>query len=75
MLLITKSVASSAIDSIHSFMPGFFALLSAAVLSVSSDFKRREEGRQPVLVFTDRDRSMGLMVDEILDIVEEKLAA
>ena len=32
-----------------------------------------ESGRQPVLVFTDRNRSMGLMVDEIVDIVEERL--
>ncbi|WP_029007424.1 chemotaxis protein CheW [Azospirillum halopraeferens] len=31
------------------------------------------EGRQPVLVFADGDRSMGLIVDEIVDIVEEKL--
>jgi two-component system chemotaxis sensor kinase CheA len=32
-----------------------------------------KEGRQPVLVFADGDRSMGLVVDEILDIVEEQL--
>jgi two-component system chemotaxis sensor kinase CheA len=31
------------------------------------------EGQQPVLVFSDRDHSMGLMVDEIVDIVEAKL--
>jgi len=31
------------------------------------------EGRQPVLVFTDNDRSMGLVVDEITDIVEDHL--
>lgn len=43
------------------------------LLPVSEDFERKSEGRQPVLVFTDRDRSMGLMVDEILDIVEENL--
>lgn len=30
--------------------------------------------RQPVLVFSDGDRSMGLMVDEILDVMEERLA-
>ena len=30
-------------------------------------------GEQQVLVFADRDKNMGLMVDEILDIVEEKL--
>ncbi len=29
-----------------------------------------EEGKRPVLVFTDRERSMGLVVDEIVDIVE-----
>lgn len=43
------------------------------LLAVSDGFERATEGRQPVLVFTDRDRSMGLMVDEILDIVEESL--
>ncbi len=31
------------------------------------------EGRQPILVFTDRDRTMGLVVDEIIDIVEDRL--
>ncbi len=33
----------------------------------------KKEGRQPVLVFTDKDRSMGLAVDEIVDIVEDRL--
>ena len=33
----------------------------------------RQEGRQPVLVFSDQDRSMGLLVDEIVDIVEDHL--
>ncbi len=33
----------------------------------------KAEGRQPILVFTDRDRSMGLVVDEIVDIVEGRL--
>lgn len=31
------------------------------------------EGQQAVLVFADKDKHMGLMVDEILDIVEERL--
>jgi two-component system chemotaxis sensor kinase CheA len=31
------------------------------------------EGKRPVLVFTDRERSMGLVVDEIVDIVEEPM--
>ena len=33
-----------------------------------------ESGRQPVLVFTDGDRSMGLVVDEIVDIIEDRLS-
>jgi two-component system chemotaxis sensor kinase CheA len=32
-----------------------------------------ETTHQPVLVFTDRTHSMGLMVDEIVDVVEDKL--
>jgi two-component system chemotaxis sensor kinase CheA len=34
---------------------------------------KSEDISQAVLVFTDRDRSMGLMVDEIVDIVEERI--
>ncbi len=30
-------------------------------------------GSQPILVFADDGRSMGLVVDEIIDIVEERL--
>ncbi|MCR9222371.1 MAG: hybrid sensor histidine kinase/response regulator [Alphaproteobacteria bacterium] len=33
-----------------------------------------QEGKRPTLVFTDRKRSMGLVVDEILDIVEDHLS-
>ena len=33
----------------------------------------RESGNQPVLVFTDRQFTIGLAVDEILDIVEDEL--
>ncbi|MAN79330.1 MAG: hybrid sensor histidine kinase/response regulator [Magnetovibrio sp.] len=33
----------------------------------------KETGRQPILVFTDRERSMGLVVDEIVDIVDDRL--
>ncbi|HXW25415.1 MAG TPA: hybrid sensor histidine kinase/response regulator [Xanthobacteraceae bacterium] len=33
----------------------------------------RTEGSQPLLVFSDSGRSMGLAVDEIVDIVEDKL--
>jgi two-component system chemotaxis sensor kinase CheA len=34
---------------------------------------REGAGRQPVVVFTDNDRAMGLMVDEIVDIVEDSV--
>jgi two-component system chemotaxis sensor kinase CheA len=33
----------------------------------------RVEGRQPILVFADGHRRMGLLVDEIVDIVDERL--
>ena len=33
----------------------------------------KSEGTQPLLVFSDGGRSMGLVVDEIVDIVEDKL--
>ncbi len=32
-----------------------------------------KEGSQPILVFSDQERSMGLIVDEIIDIVEDRL--
>lgn len=35
--------------------------------------KPRESGAQPLLVFTEDERSMGLAVDEIVDIVEDRL--
>ena len=43
------------------------------LIKASPDMELLEEGRQPVLVFTDREYTMGLAVDEIKDIVEEKL--
>jgi two-component system chemotaxis sensor kinase CheA len=39
----------------------------------SDDQEWKKEGRQAVLVFTEQDRSMGLVVDEIVDIVEDSL--
>ena len=35
--------------------------------------QRPTDGSQPILVFADDGRSMGLVVDEIIDIVEERL--
>ncbi len=43
------------------------------LVKFDSSYQLREEGRQPMLVFADGDRSMGLVVDEIVDIVEESL--
>jgi len=43
------------------------------LLPLSSECGIKEEGQQPTLVFTDDRHSMGLVVDEIVDIVEEKL--
>jgi len=43
------------------------------LVTIDPSYQLKTEGRQPVLVFSDRDRSMGLVVDEILDIVEDHL--
>ncbi len=43
------------------------------LVTVDQSYEIRSEGRQPVVVFSDRDRSMGLVVDEIVDIVEDVL--
>ena len=43
------------------------------LIPFSSDHTFKETGRQPILVFTDRERSMGLVVDEIVDIVDDRL--
>ncbi|NWH07961.1 MAG: chemotaxis protein CheW [Alphaproteobacteria bacterium] len=40
---------------------------------VSPSQNLKSEGRQPILVFTDEDRAMGLVVDEIVDIVDDRL--
>lgn len=43
------------------------------LVGTAGEVRFAETGRQPVIVFTDRDRTMGLVVDEILDIAEEVL--
>lgn len=43
------------------------------LVSVNDDNTIATEGRQPILVFSDNDRTMGLIVDEIVDIVEDQL--
>ncbi len=43
------------------------------LVRMNSMVRHRTEGTQPMLVFSDAGRSMGLVVDEIVDIVEERL--
>jgi two-component system chemotaxis sensor kinase CheA len=48
-------------------------LMPLIAMTPEQEMSTSKEGRQPVLVFSDRDHAMGLMVDEIVDIVEAKL--
>lgn len=43
------------------------------LIPIDGKAQLRAEGSQPLLVFADGDRSMGLVVDEIVDIVEDRL--
>ncbi|MEX0591640.1 MAG: hybrid sensor histidine kinase/response regulator [Xanthobacteraceae bacterium] len=43
------------------------------LLPVDANVRVRSEGMQPLLVFIDNERSMGLVVDEIVDIVDDRL--
>jgi two-component system chemotaxis sensor kinase CheA len=43
------------------------------LVEFAGSFSTRAEGMQPVIVFTDESHSMGLLVDEIVDIVEDHL--
>ncbi len=43
------------------------------LIPVNADVRIRSEGSQPLLVFSDAGRSMALIVDEIVDIVDESL--
>lgn len=43
------------------------------LVKVNEDMEIRTSGTQPMLVFADEHRSMGLVVDEIVDIVDEVL--
>jgi two-component system, chemotaxis family, sensor kinase CheA len=42
------------------------------LLRIDKASELKQDGVQPILVFSDRERSMGLVVDEIVDIVEER---
>jgi len=43
------------------------------LIAVNDRVQLKSEGSQPLLVFTEGGRSMGLVVDEIVDIVEDRL--
>lgn len=43
------------------------------LVTIDEGYRIKDSGNQPVLVFSDRERSMGLVVDEIVDIVEARL--
>ena len=43
------------------------------LLCIDAQTAIKQDGAQPILVFSDRGRSMGLVVDEIVDIVEQRL--
>ena len=43
------------------------------LVQIHENYERKQEGAQPMLVFSDAGRSMGLVADEIVDIVEDKL--
>jgi len=43
------------------------------LVQVNAQAQVRTDGAQPLLVFSDAGRSMGLVVDEIVDIVEDRL--
>ncbi len=68
-----EEIAVSAIEQANgSLMVQYRGQLMPLVM-IDGNCRLKEEGRQPVLVFSDNDRTMGIAVDEIIDIVEEHL--
>ena len=49
------------------------ATSSCRCCAIDAQTAIKQDGAQPILVFSDRGRSMGLVVDEIVDIVEQRL--
>ncbi|MGH7184757.1 MAG: chemotaxis protein CheW, partial [Pseudomonadota bacterium] len=43
------------------------------LVPIAGEHAVKESGRQPVVVFADEERSIGLLVDEIVDIVDQEL--
>jgi two-component system chemotaxis sensor kinase CheA len=44
------------------------------IVHAAGDFAFKADGKQPILIFTRNERAFGVAVDEIVDIVHEKLA-
>jgi two-component system chemotaxis sensor kinase CheA len=44
------------------------------LITLSSDYAFKQEGLHPVLVFADGKRAMGMVVDEIIDIISENIS-
>jgi two-component system chemotaxis sensor kinase CheA len=63
-----KSIEFSGGRSVVQYRGGLLPLVP-----VTAESSVRREGKQPLVVFTDEGRSMGLVVDEIVDIVEDNL--
>jgi two-component system chemotaxis sensor kinase CheA len=63
-----KSIEVSNGDAVVQYRGQLMPLIPA-----DAALKIKEQGRQPVIVFSDRTRSMGLLVDEIVDIIEDRL--
>ena len=66
----TDSIEYSSGNPLVQYRGHLMPLVSISAESLSAE----ENRRQPILVFTDNDRSMGLMVDEIVDIVEDRIS-
>lgn len=43
------------------------------LLALDAQVRIKKEGAQPILVFSEYGRSIGLLIDEIVDIAEERL--
>ena len=43
------------------------------LVPINNEVKVRREGMQPLLVFIDSDRALGLVVDQIVDVIEDRL--
>jgi two-component system chemotaxis sensor kinase CheA len=43
------------------------------LVPINDEVKVRSEGMQPLLVFIDSDRALGLVVNEIVDVIEDRL--